>query len=708
MRTLNRIVSVLAAISVTSVMCLGALPAAGLVAPVFGSSTAFPLPGAPSDIAVADFNEDGYDDVVTSVTGSTAVPAGVAVSFGCPDAALGDPEMVAAGGATWSVVAGDLNDDGHMDIAASLANEAAMVVLLGNGDGTFSEPNVNPTSYPVRSLELADLHGDGLTDVIGTEPELPGVVVLYPDTVGFSVTEHVVAGSSSLPDIATGQLVGDERADVALVDENGSQVLLLENSGSHFEAPVALSTGGQPHSVVVADLNGDGLDDVVSSSSAASDVEVFLADGVGGFDDAIVASAGADSGTGALLAHDLDLDGDVDLLAINESTGAMVAFENDGSGNLTMVESQAVASKPLAIAIGNPNGDDVAELAIADSGAASVCLVASLQTVTPSTRRLPLPLPPTLETIEVGGSDRYSTAVEASVRAFPSGSDHVVIASGEDWPDAVTASALAGLLEAPLLLTHSDALPVVVVNELRRLGSTDAIIIGGETALSGDVVRALEGIVGSGAVRRVAGTDRYQTGYAVAREVIALAGDAYQGRAFVATGRVFADALAVSPLANASGSPVYLTSPEGTAGLEQEMASNGVTDIVILGGTSAVGDVVETGLIAEFGAKSISRLAGATRYETAATVAEYGVAHDGLSWDGVGLATGTDFPDALAGGAMLGSSGAVMLLTTPDRLSPAAATVLNEHSAEVNIVVFLGSQHAIGGSVRAAARGVLR
>lgn len=710
MKRNNSLVAGLVATAMVLMILGGAVPALGLVNPVFGTVSSVRGVGSPRDIAVADFNEDGYDDVVAAVTDAGVEPVGVSLSLGGADPVLSAPVMISAGAPTWNVVATDLNADGHADVVASFAQWFGLSVLLGRGDGTFAEPMVYATSGVVRGVALLDTNADGQTDIVGMESELSGIVVMVNDAGSFSVNEYGVPESGNAVAVAVGQLAGDELPDLVIVDNVSSRAVVLGNSGGVFTAAQILVTGEQPRSVVVADFNSDGLDDIAASSSIDSDVEVFLANGPGGFADALVTSTGAGTMTGALAAPDLDVDGDIDLLVVNGSAGALVALENDGSGHMSIVESIPIGTGPTAIAVGDPNSDSVADAIVADLGDACLRIVASLQTVTPSATRitLPVPVPNTLATLEVAGPTRYETAIEASKLAFPNGTNHVVIASGENWPDAVTASALAGRLDAPLLLTTDAALPKAVADEVLRLGSADAVVIGGETAVSEEVAIALRALVGTGEVRRIAGLNRYDTADAVAREVIALAGDTFDGRAFVATGHVFADALAASPLAYAAGSPVYLTPPTGRSDLVDLMATAGVTDVVILGGEAALTTEVEAALATAFETTHVSRIAGSDRYETAAAVAGYGVSHDGLAWDGVGLATGTNFPDALAGGSMLGSRGSVMLLTSPDRLSVAAARVLGDHAAEVKTVVFLGSFNAIDLSTRTAAANSLR
>lgn len=296
--------------------------------------------------------------------------------------------------------------------------------------------------------------------------------------------------------------------------------------------------------------------------------------------------------------------------------------------------------------------------------------------------------------LRIAGLDRYTTAIEASKEAFPNGADTVVIATGANWPDALGGSALAGAVGGPLLLTQPTALPDAVKAEIERLNATSAYILGGTGAVDAAVETKLKGMLGAANVTRLAGTDRYGTAKAVADKVIELAGDAYDGGALVATGGNYPDALAGSPVAAAMVRPILLAHPTTNAVYVPE----DVTDVAILGGTGAVSAAVETALKADLGADSVTRLGGLNRYATAALVADWGV-DKGLSWNGVGLATGENFPDALSAGAMLGSFKSVMLLTQSETLAPEAKAALQSNADEVLTMYIIGGTGAVSEAV---------
>jgi putative cell wall-binding protein len=296
----------------------------------------------------------------------------------------------------------------------------------------------------------------------------------------------------------------------------------------------------------------------------------------------------------------------------------------------------------------------------------------------------------------VAGATRFDTAVQAAKLAYPDGAGTVVIATGRNWPDALGGSALAGVLNAPILLTERDALPASVLAEIRSLEATHAIILGGTAAVGTGIENALKAELAK--VERIAGNSRYETADKVARRVIAEQGTAYDGGAFVATGGNFPDALAAAPLAAAKGWPLYLANPASGLSADTRSAMDGVTDVRILGSTGAVPKSVEWD-ISDTG-RSVMRIGGATRYATAAWIAAYGVDAAGLGWDGVGVATGENYPDALAGGVLQAKAGSVMLLTPNAALAPEARGALQTNRALISRITIFGGLGALGQRTR--------
>ncbi|HEV2088234.1 MAG TPA: pullulanase-type alpha-1,6-glucosidase, partial [Cryptosporangiaceae bacterium] len=158
----------------------------------------------------------------------------------------------------------------------------------------------------------------------------------------------------------------------------------------------------------------------------------------------------------------------------------------------------------------------------------------------------------------VAGDDRVETAIAVSAREFPDGADQVVLARSDAYPDALAGGPLAAALGAPVLLTAGDALDARVAAELDRLDPARITLVGGTAALSVDV---LDAALAHGAVRRIAGADRFVTAVRIADE---LGGD--PDVAYLVEGinrephRGWPDAVAVSALAARDGAPILLTS----------------------------------------------------------------------------------------------------------------------------------------------------
>lgn len=321
---------------------------------------------------------------------------------------------------------------------------------------------------------------------------------------------------------------------------------------------------------------------------------------------------------------------------------------------------------------------------------------------------------------EIAGADRYATAVAASQSGWPEGLDPdgsatVVIATGENWPDALGGASLAGALGGPILLTKGGALPGDTASEITRLGAAEAIILGGTGAVGAGVEGELKNMLGSGNVTRIAGANRYATARAIAAEVVALQGEYWDGMAFVATGGNFPDALGVSPLAAWGWWPIYLVDPGAGAdsALISAMSGNTVTKVYILGGTGAVSSGSENAITSGVGA-SVERLAGSDRYDTACTIAEWGVqncvtesgTYD-MRWDGVAVATGENFPDALAGGVLQGWTNSVMLLTPRLDLYQRVGDTIQGNNGDIEDIYFLGGTGAVSAGVRLSIQNLL-
>lgn len=289
--------------------------------------------------------------------------------------------------------------------------------------------------------------------------------------------------------------------------------------------------------------------------------------------------------------------------------------------------------------------------------------------------------------IRVAGDSRVATAIAASRRAFPDGSDTVVVTAARRFPDALAAVPLAVREGAPLLLVEERA-QGAVLEEVERLGAERALLIAAHGAVP--VLVELELRRAGLSVERIAGDGRFHTAARIARRL------GTEGEVLVASGGTFADALAAGPLAAVAGLPVVLTGaddipPDTAAVLTQLKASQSL----VVGGRVAVSDAVAGAL------PGARRLSGADRYRTSVAVAEELLARGG-SLATVAIATGRDFADALAAGpAVAGGRGPVLLVDGQDPANAEAVyRFLGEHRTEIEQVLLFGGIAAVSDDVR--------
>lgn len=184
---------------------------------------------------------------------------------------------------------------------------------------------------------------------------------------------------------------------------------------------------------------------------------------------------------------------------------------------------------------------------------------------------------------------------------------------------------------------------------------------------------------------RVAGLNRYSTSAMASLEAFPEGADTV----LIATGTNWPDALCSAPLAVAHNAPLLLVKPNGVpAEIKAEINRLGATKAIILGGTAAVQPVVEAELKSQTSITSTTRIAGTSRYDTAAKIADEVIELRGMpSADRVFVATGENFPDALAASPVAGARGIPILLTKRTALSAETIACLQRHDFGDAIIV---------------------
>ena len=251
-----------------------------------------------------------------------------------------------------------------------------------------------------------------------------------------------------------------------------------------------------------------------------------------------------------------------------------------------------------------------------------------------------------LPIIRLGGSDRYETAIKISQDSFAQ-SDFIVLASGQDFPDALCAAPLAKKYNAPILLTQGNSLNSSVSQEIKRLGARNAYIVGGIGVISQNIENQLSALNIN--YTRIEGQDRYETSVKVA-EIIG------SGNGVVlSSGDNFPDALSIASIAAVRQMPILLTSAYTLpTSVRTYICNNSISKYYVVGGNAVVSDN------ALYGLPNIKRLSGSDRYATnLAIVNEFS---KDVDFSNVYLATGENFADALGGSASAAKSSSPIIL----------------------------------------------
>ncbi len=294
------------------------------------------------------------------------------------------------------------------------------------------------------------------------------------------------------------------------------------------------------------------------------------------------------------------------------------------------------------------------------------------------------------------GVNRYATAVEISRTGWPDGADMVLLARGDDFPDSLAGVSLATQLDIPILLTSPTSLSSVTRAEIERLGAHLVLVLGGPGAISEEVVNAVLEIDPVDETFRFAGVNRYETAQKIAKR---LAEGAPFNAVFLASGLNFPDALAAASYGAMAGYPILLTRPDALPQATKDALNQltSVKHVILAGGTAVIQPAIEAELN-DMGL-TVQRVAGSNRYNTSVALARTFLEE---SAEHVFIATGVNFPDALAGGVLAAKQGTGVLLVRGDQdtLPDSVAVFISER--DMKKAVILGGTSAVCDAIAGA------
>ena len=353
------------------------LPASGFEPAVnYGAGT------GPWSAVVADFNGDGNMDLaVTDQGGQDPTAAGISVLLGNGDGTFQPASNVTTVPSPGSLVAGDFNDDGIVDLAYSSRNSAqngfTTAVLLGRGDGTFHALAGIPAG---GMLAVGDFNEDGIADIVAFSSEVNllfgnGDGTFY---LGVPLSSSLLSTSSSG---AVGDFNNDGHADLAVTTSSGAVVIYFGAGNGTFEAQnVSYSIVSEPSvltSVAVGDFNGDGYPDLAVESylsgTSPGKVNILLGEPKGVFQNPVRYTV--DSAPQAMALGDFNGDGVIDIATADSGDGDISVLPGNGNGTFQTWVNQGAGIDPQSIVAADFNGDGRIDFVVANSGSSNVSIL---------------------------------------------------------------------------------------------------------------------------------------------------------------------------------------------------------------------------------------------------------------------------------------------------------------------------------------------
>ncbi len=380
-----------------------ALAAAALLASCGGDSNVYFVPyNVPNSVAIADVNGDGTPDLLVATTlyqgyqhnpGFANVILNSATSPGTFQTGVQYPttNLDAAG-----IAVADLTGSGFLDLVVANAFGSVSVYLHGPTPGTFAAAVDVPTGGAPNQVVIGDINGDGLPDLVLADL-FGGVIYLLQDPAhpGQFLAPVMLPTATSASSVTLADVNGDGAVDIIAAGSdsfgNGGAYVFLQVAATPgtFLTPVRFAAGVGPQAVKAADMDGDGLMDLVVADFGYADgssagVSVLLQDPAHPGTFLAPLTYASPGGSLDVAVGPLTAGGANDVVLANLAPGgsgsvSVLLHDPAHPGALLAATNYAGFGQPLSVALGDLNGDGLPDIAVADATSATVLIQSATQ-----------------------------------------------------------------------------------------------------------------------------------------------------------------------------------------------------------------------------------------------------------------------------------------------------------------------------------------
>lgn len=290
-----------------------------------------------------------------------------------------------------------------------------------------------------------------------------------------------------------------------------------------------------------------------------------------------------------------------------------------------------------------------------------------------------------INVLRLAGDDRYATSLAISRQGWLN-SDYAILATGENYPDALSAAPLAKKYACPIILISKYSINDNVLSELKRLHVKEAFILGG----TGIIASSVDDKLSSNSITptRIAGTNRYETSVKIAEKL------GTNDEVIVTTGEDFADALSISSIASSKNIPILLTPKDSLeSSVTNFINTKKIYKSYIIGDTSSISQ----GVYNQFANLNPERIDGTDKYERNININKK--FSDSIDYSTVFIATGNDYPDSLSGAALASRTNSPVILVNSSNINGAKELLKDKN---IKNVFVLGGVGAVPNSIKDA------